>query len=118
MPRAKGVVPGRERHKKTLKAAKGNFSGRSRLYKSAKETVMRGLQYAYEHRRLKKRDFRRLWITRINAAARLNGISYSALMNGLKKAEVTIDRKMLAEMAVNDMEGFKALADLARQAAA
>jgi large subunit ribosomal protein L20 len=118
MPRAKGVVPGRERHKKTLKAAKGNFSGRSRLYKSAKETVMRGLQYAYEHRRLKKRDFRRLWITRINAAARLNGTSYSALMNGLKKAEVAIDRKMLAEMAVNDMEGFKALAELARQAAA
>lgn len=118
MPRAKGVVPGRERHKKTLKAAKGNFSGRSRLYKSAKETVMRGLQYAYEHRRLKKRDFRRLWITRINAAARLNGISYSVLMNGLKKAEVTIDRKMLAEMAVNDMEGFKALAELARQSAA
>jgi large subunit ribosomal protein L20 len=118
MPRAKGVVPGRERHKKTLKAAKGNFSGRSRLYKSAKETVMRGLQYAYEHRRLKKRDFRRLWITRINAAARLNGISYSVLMNGLKKADVAIDRKMLAEMAVNDMEGFKALAELARQAAA
>ena len=116
MPRAKGVVPGRERHKKILKAAKGNFSGRSRLYRSAKETVMRGLQYAYEHRRLKKRDFRRLWITRINAAARLNGISYSVLMNGLKKAEVAIDRKMLAEMAVNDSEGFKALAELARQA--
>jgi len=118
MPRAKGVVPGRARHKKTLAAAKGNYSGRSRLYKSAKETVMRGLQYAYEHRRLKKRDFRRLWITRINAAARINGMSYSMFMNGLKKAQVDVDRKMLAEMAVNDADGFKALAELARQAVA
>jgi large subunit ribosomal protein L20 len=117
MPRARGVVAGRERHKKTLKAAKGNYSGRSRLYKSAKETVMRGLQFAYEHRRLKKRDFRRLWITRINAAARLNGLSYSAFMNGLKKAQVTVDRKMLAELAVNDAAGFTALAEVARQAA-
>lgn len=118
MPRARGVVAGRERHKKILKAAKGNFAGRSRLYKSAKETVMRGLQYAYEHRRLKKRDFRRLWITRINAAARLNGLSYSAFMNGLKKAQVDVDRKILAELAVNDAAGFKALAEVARQAIA
>ncbi len=115
MARAKGVVPGRARHKKILKAAKGNYSGRSRLYRSAKETVMRGLQFAYEHRRLKKRDFRRLWITRINAAARLNGLSYSTFMNGLKVAQVDVDRKMLAEMAVNDADGFKALAELARQ---
>lgn len=118
MPRAKGVVAGRERHKKILKAAKGNFSGRRKLYKTAKDTVMRGLQFAYEHRRLKKRDFRRLWITRINAAARLNGLSYSVFMNGLKKAEVNVDRKMLAEMAVNDAAGFTALAELARSAAA
>lgn len=117
MPRVKSVVPGRERRRKTLTAAKGNYSGRSRLYRSAKETVMRGLQYAYEHRRLKKRDFRRLWITRINAAARLNGLSYSTFMNGLKRAQVAVDRKMLAEMAVNDAEGFKALAEVARQAA-
>lgn len=118
MPRARGVVPGRERKRKVLKAAKGNFSGRSRLIKSAKETVMRGLQFAYEHRRLKKRDFRRLWITRINAAARLNGLSYSMFMNGLRKAQVSVDRKMLAEMAVNDAAGFTALAEMARQAAA
>jgi large subunit ribosomal protein L20 len=118
MPRARGVVPGRERKRKVLKAAKGNYSGRSRLIKSAKETVMRGLQFAYEHRRLKKRDFRRLWITRINAAARLNGLSYSVFMNGLKKAQVNVDRKMLAEMAVNDAAGFTALAEMARQSAA
>ena len=116
MPRARGVVAGRERHKKILKAAKGNFSGRGRLYKTAKETVMRGMQFAYEHRRLKKRDFRRLWITRINAAARLNGLSYSVLMDGLKRAQVSVDRKMLAELAVNDAAGFTALAEVARQA--
>jgi large subunit ribosomal protein L20 len=117
MPRARGVVAAHERRKKILTLAKGNFSGRSRLYKTAKETVMRGLQFAYEHRRRKKRDFRRLWITRINAAARLNGLSYSMFMNGLKRAQILVDRKMLAEMAVNDEAGFKTLADLARNAA-
>ena len=117
MPRARGVVAGRERHKKTLKAAKGNFSGRSRLYKSAKETVMRGLQYAYEHRRLKKRDFRRLWITRINAAARINGLSYSALISGLKRANVEVNRKLLADLAVRDAAAFAKLAEVAKSAA-
>ena len=114
MPRARGVVASHERKRKIVTAAKGNFSGRSRLYKSAKETVMRGLQFAYEHRRRKKRDFRRLWITRINAAARLNGLSYSMFMNGLRQARILVDRKMLAEMAVNDEAGFKVLADIVR----
>lgn len=116
MPRARGVVAGHARKRKILTAAKGNYSGRSRLYRSAKETVMRGLQFAYEHRRRKKRDFRRLWITRINAAARLNGLSYSTFMNGLKLAAIMVDRKMLAEMAVNDAAGFTALAEAARAA--
>ncbi len=116
MPRARGVVPGRARRKKVLAAAKGNVGGRSRLFKSANETVMRGLQFAYEHRRRKKRDFRRLWITRINAAARQNGMSYSTLINGLKRASVDIDRKLLAELAVRDAEAFKELATVAREA--
>jgi large subunit ribosomal protein L20 len=118
MPRARGVVPGRERKKKILKAAKGNFSGRSKLYKSAKETVMRGLQFAYEHRRLKKRDFRRLWITRINAAARREGMSYSQFMHGLREAEIELDRKVLADIAVRDPETFRRFAERAREAAA
>lgn len=116
MPRARGVVAGRARRKKVLAAAKGNYGGRSRLYKSANETVMRGLQYAYEHRRRKKRDFRRLWITRINAAARQNGISYSVLINGLKKANVSIDRKLLADLAVRDDKAFSELAAVAKEA--
>jgi len=116
MPRARGVVPGRARRKKVLAEAKGNVGGRSRLYKSANETVLRGLQYAYEHRRRKKRDFRRLWIARINAAARQNGLSYSVLINGLKRANVTIDRKLLAELAVRDNEAFKQLASVAKEA--
>ncbi len=117
MPRARGVVPGRARRKKVLAAAKGNFSGRSRLFKSANETVLRGLQFAYEHRKRKKRDFRRLWIARINAAARENGLSYSVFINGLKRANVSIDRKVLAELAVRDTEAFKELAAVAREAA-
>ena len=116
MPRARGVVPGRARRKKILAAAKGNRGGRSRLFKSANETVMRGLQFAYEHRRRKKRDFRRLWITRINAAARQNGMSYSVFISGLKKANVTIDRKILAELAVRDGNAFQELAKVAREA--
>lgn len=116
MPRARGVVPGRARRKKILKEARGNYGGRSRLYKSANETVMRGLQYAYEHRRLKKRNFRRLWIARINAAARQNGLSYSVLINGLKRAKVDIDRKVLAEMAVRDRDAFRELAAVAKEA--
>ena len=117
MPRARGVVAGRARRKKVLAAAKGNFGGRSRLYKSANETVMRGLQYAYEHRRRKKRDFRRLWIARINAAARQNGLSYSVLINGLKRAKIDIDRRLLAELAVHDDNAFSELAKVAKEAA-
>jgi large subunit ribosomal protein L20 len=115
MPRATGVVPGRARRKKILKAAKGYRGGRRRLYRTAAETVLRAMQYAYRDRRARKRDFRRLWIVRINAAARLHGLSYSTLLNGLKKANVTIDRKMLADLAVNDSEGFARLAEVAKQ---
>jgi len=116
MPRARGVVSGRARRKKVLAASKGNYGGRSRLFKSANETLLRSLQYAYEHRRQKKRDFRRLWIVRINAAARQNGLSYSVLINGLKKANVHIDRKLLADLAVRDNEAFKELAAVAKEA--
>ncbi|NNF08223.1 MAG: 50S ribosomal protein L20 [Candidatus Eisenbacteria bacterium] len=118
MPRARGVVPGRNRRKKVLKASKGNFGGRSRLFKSANETYLRSLNYAYEHRRAKKRDFRKLWIVRINAAAREQGLSYSAFINGLKQANVEINRKVLAELAATDTAAFKELADVARQAGA
>ncbi len=117
MPRATGVVPGRARRKKVLAAARGNFGGRSKLFKSANETVMRGLHFAWEHRRRKKRDFRRLWITRINAAARQHGLSYSVFISGLKLANVEIDRKVLAELAVHDSEAFAQLAQVARDAA-
>ena len=113
MPRSKTVVPGRARRKKVLKSTKGNFSGRRKLYKTALQTSQRAGQFAFEHRRLKKRDFRRLWITRINAAARLNGTSYSRLINGLKKANVTLDRKVLSEIAIHDPASFGAVAKLA-----
>jgi len=116
MPRARGVVPGRARRKKVLAESKGNFGGRSRLYKSANETYLRSLNYAYAHRRTKKRDFRKLWITRINAAARENGLSYSRFMNGLKQAHVEINRKLLAELAATDSLAFRELAQVARQA--
>jgi large subunit ribosomal protein L20 len=114
MPRATGVVPGRARRKKVLKAAKGYRGGRRRLYRSAKETLLRALQYAYRDRRAKKREFRRLWIVRINAAARQHGLSYSTLLSGLRKANVAIDRKILADLAVNDSEGFARLAEVAK----
>ncbi len=116
MPRSKTVVPGRARRKKILKAAKGNYSGRRKLYKSALQTVQRAGQFAYEHRRLKKRDFRRLWITRINAAARLNGMSYSTLIAGLKKANVDVNRKLLSDIATRDAGAFTKLAEVARAA--
>jgi len=116
MPRARGVVRGRARRKKVLLASRGNFGGRSRLFKSAHETYLRALRYAYEHRRRKKRDFRRLWITRINAAARQHGLSYSVFINGLKRADVTIDRKLLAELAVRDSAAFSRLAGVAKEA--
>src|SRR5689334_7993848 len=118
MPRSKTVVPGRARRKKVLKSAKGNYSGRRKLYKSALQTVQRAGQYAYEHRRTRKRDFRRLWITRINAAARLNGLSYSTLINGLKKASVEVNRKLLADLAVRDAGAFAKLAEVAKAATA
>jgi large subunit ribosomal protein L20 len=118
MPRSKTVVPGRARRKKILKAAKGNFGGRRKLYKSALQTVQRAGQFAWEHRRLKKRDFRRLWITRINAAARLNGLSYSTLISGLKKANVEVNRKLLADLAVRDAGAFAKLAEVAKAATA
>ncbi len=113
MPRATKGVTSRKRRKKILKAAKGYRGGRGRLYRTAKESVQRGLAYAYVHRRRKKRDFRRLWITRINAAARIYGLSYNLFMHGLKKAGVLLDRKNLADMAVKDEEAFAQLAQLA-----
>ena len=118
MPRSKTVVPGRARRKKVLKAAKGNYSGRRKLYKSALQTVQRAGQYAYEHRRTRKRDFRALWITRINAAARLNGLSYSTLISGLKRANVEVNRKLLADLAVRDAAAFAKLAEVAKSAVA
>jgi large subunit ribosomal protein L20 len=118
MPRAKTVVPGRAKRRKILKAAKGNYSGRRKLYKSALQTVQRAGQFAYEHRRTRKRDFRRLWIVRINAAARLNGLSYNALIAGLKKANVEVNRKLLADLAVRDAGAFAKLAEVAKSSAA
>jgi large subunit ribosomal protein L20 len=114
MPRTKSSVASRERRKKYLKAAKGFYGGRSKLYRTARESVERAMQFAYRDRRRRKRDFRRLWILRINAAARLNGLSYNRLISGLRKAEVDVNRKLLAEMAVNDKDGFKQLAELAK----
>jgi len=118
MPRAKTVVPGRARRRKVLKAAKGNFSGRRKLYKSALQTVQRAGQFAYEHRRVRKRDFRSLWIVRINAAARLNGLTYSTMIAGLKKANVDVNRKLLADLAVRDAVAFAKIAEVAKSAVA
>jgi len=106
MPKANSAVARKRRHKKYLKAAKGYYGARSRLYRTARETVERGWVYAYRDRKDRKRQFRRLWIARINAAARLNGLSYSKLMNGLKKTSIELNRKMLAEIAVTDPAGF------------
>lgn len=114
MPRASNNVQRTKRRKKILKQAKGYRGGRHRLYVPAKETLERALRFAYRDRRAKKRQFRKLWITRINAAAREHGLSYSRFMHGLKAAEVEIDRKMLAELAVNDPQGFARLAETAK----
>ncbi len=114
MARVKGAMMTRKRRNKTLKMAKGYWGAKSKHFKMAKEQVMKSLQYAYTGRRLKKRDFRQLWITRISAACRPNGINYSTFMNGLKKANVKIDRKMLAELAVNDKAAFAQLVELAK----
>lgn len=116
MARVKGALATRKRRNKTLKLAKGYWGGKSRLFKTAKEAVMKSGQYAYIGRRLKKRDFRRLWITRISAACKLNGMNYSTFMNGLKKANITLNRKMLSEIAINDAAGFTALTEKAKAA--
>lgn len=116
MPRVKGGVVSRRRRKKVLKLAKGYFGSKHRLYKVANQQVMKSLMYAYRDRRQKKRDFRKLWIARINAAARINGISYSRLMHGLKLAGIEVNRKMLAELAITDEAGFTALVDVAKKA--
>ena len=118
MPRTKTVVPGRKRRRKVLTAAKGNRGGRRKLYQTARETLLRGMQFAYRDRRAKKRDFRRLWIVRINAAARLHGLSYNAFIRGLKVAQVEIDRKVLADLAIRDAAAFARLAEVAKQAQA
>ena len=114
MARIKGGMNAKKRHNRVLKMAKGYRGARSKQYRVAKQSVMRALTSSYAGRKEKKRQFRQLWIARINAAARLNGLSYSKFMYGLKLAEVDINRKMLAEMAVNDAEGFKSLAELAK----
>lgn len=114
MPRAKGGPKTRRRHKKTLKMAKGYVGGRRKTYRQARETVERGLTYAYRDRKVKKRTFRGLWVIRINAAARRNGLSYSRLMAGLKAAAVEVDRKMLAALALDDPQAFAELAALAK----
>lgn len=116
MPRVKRGTKARHRRKKVLKLAKGYFGSRSKLYRPAKETVIRALHYAYRDRRVKKRQFRRLWITRINAASRKHGISYSRLMNGLKEANVEVNRKMLAKLAVDDEKTFGELVNVAKEA--
>ena len=110
MSRVKGALRTRARHKKILKLAKGYFGGKSKLFRIANQAVMKSLVYAYRDRKAKKRDFRKLWITRINAAARMNGMSYSRMMSGLKKAGIQLNRKVLADMAINDAAAFAQLA--------
>ncbi|MBT8443414.1 MAG: 50S ribosomal protein L20 [Gammaproteobacteria bacterium] len=114
MARVKRGVVARARHKKVLNKAKGYYGARSKVYRVAKQAVIKAGQYAYRDRRQRKRQFRALWITRINAAARLNGLSYSRFMNGLSKAGVEIDRKVLADIAVHDATAFSALAEQAK----
>lgn len=116
MARVKGGTVTRKRRKRVLKLAKGYYGSKHTLFKTAKEQVMNSYNYAYRDRRQKKRDFRKLWIARINAAARMNGLSYSKLMHGLKLAEIDINRKMLADLAVNDASAFTALADQSKKA--
>lgn len=114
MPRVKGGTVTRKRRKKVLKLAKGYFGSKHTLYKVANLQVMKSGNYAFRDRRQKKRDFRKLWITRINAAARMNGLSYSRLMHGLKLSGIEVNRKMLADLAVNDLNAFNQLADAAK----
>ncbi|MGX7420134.1 50S ribosomal protein L20 [Carnobacterium gallinarum] len=116
MPRVKGGTVTRKRRKKILKLSKGYYGAKSKLFKVANQQVMKSYQYAYRDRRQKKRDFRKLWIARINAAARMNNMSYSVLMHGLKLAEIDINRKMLADIAVHDAAAFTALTEQAKTA--
>ena len=111
MSRVKGAVRTRARHKKILKYAKGYFGAKSKLFRIANQAVMKSLVYAYRDRKAKKRSFRQLWITRINAAARMYGLSYSKFMNGMKKSGISLNRKVLADMAVNDLPAFAQLAE-------
>ncbi|MHB8882462.1 MAG: 50S ribosomal protein L20 [Thermodesulfovibrionales bacterium] len=114
MPRAKGGIKTRQRHKKILERAKGYYGGKSRLFRAASETVDKGLQYAYRDRKNKKREFRALWITRISAAVRSMDLNYSQFMHGLKKANITLDRKALADLAYHDPSAFSSIAEKAK----
>lgn len=116
MARIKGAMATRKRRKKVLKLAKGYWGGKSKLFKTAKEAVMKSGQYAYIGRKQKKRNFRQLWITRISAGCKMNGMNYSTFMNGLKKANITLNRKMLAEIAANDAAAFTTLCEKAKEA--
>ena len=116
MPRVKRAVSAHKKRRTVLNRAKGYYGAKSRTYRAAKEQVQHSLQYQYRDRRNKKREVRRLWITRINAAARINGLSYSVFMNGLKKAGVELDRKVLSDMAINDPEAFASLVEVAKKA--
>ena len=118
MPRVKGGTVTRKRRNRVLKLAKGYFGSKHRLYNVANQQVMKSFNYAYRDRRQKKREFRKLWITRINAAARINGLSYSTLMHGLKVAGIDVNRKMLADLAVTDAQAFTQLADAAKKSIA
>ena len=118
MPRVKTGVVRRRRHKKVLKLARGYFQGRSKHFRKAKEQIERSLYYAFRDRKQKKREFRKLWIIRINAAARLNGMNYSSFMNGVHKSGIELDRKILADMAMNDASAFSAVADASKAALA
>jgi large subunit ribosomal protein L20 len=118
MARVKRGVIAKARHKKVLDQAKGYYGARSKIFRVAKQAVIKAGQYAYRDRRQRKRQFRALWITRINAAARLNGLSYSRLINGLNRAEIEVDRKILADIAVHDQEAFAAIAEAAKEALA
>jgi large subunit ribosomal protein L20 len=115
MPRVKRGVAAKARHKKVIKLAKGYFGAKSKLFRTANQAVMKSLANAYRDRRNRKRDYRKLWIARINAAARMNGMSYSRMINGLKRAGVDINRKMLADLAVNDAESFSQLIGVAKE---
>ena len=115
MARVKRGVSTRKRHNKVLKAAKGYYGSKSKLFKTANQAVMKSLNYSYVGRKLRKRDFRKLWIARINAAARQNGMSYSKFINGLKKSNIEVNRKMLSEMAIHDSEGFAKLVAIAKE---